>query len=245
MRLAGSLLLIFGTIRERRKLLTIFTFLRDVLSLLFFTLAGAMAVELPVSYNKRPADDLAHLAWCLLVALRLAQQEGRAVSALQQHLFIMKWLTTAQKRKLFPKSVARDILWLSAQGKQYGCDARLARKAEFIWRTSRNMLEQQNTLFRFTYFIETLKSAGWRDFLLPRTEWDIYTRKADGQAIYTSKARLHAVFTEQGNLVAPLVLRLTGNTEGIVPLLAQYCLRAEQQPDEKGFHILVLMPEHE
>ncbi|EBS1146814.1 EamA family transporter [Salmonella enterica subsp. enterica serovar Stanley] len=46
MGLAGSLLLTVGAIRERGKLLTIFTSLRDVLSLLFFTLAGAMAVQL-------------------------------------------------------------------------------------------------------------------------------------------------------------------------------------------------------
>lgn len=202
-------------------------------------------MRLTVSYNKRPADDLAHLAWCLLVALRLAQQKGRAVTSLQQHLFIMQWLATAQKRKLFPKSVARDILWLSAQGRQYGCSARLARKVEFIWRTSRDVLEQQSALFRFAYFTETLKSAGWRDILLSQTEWEAYTREADGQTIYTPEARLHAVFTEQGHLVAPLTLRLTGNPEGVIPLLTQYGLRAEQQPDEQGFHILVLMPEHD
>ncbi|EAA4684310.1 EamA family transporter [Salmonella enterica subsp. enterica serovar Panama] len=46
MGLAGSLLLIFGVLRDRRQLLKIFTSLRDVLSLLFFTLAGAMAVQL-------------------------------------------------------------------------------------------------------------------------------------------------------------------------------------------------------
>lgn len=203
-------------------------------------------MRLTVSYNKRPADDLAHLAWCLLVALRLAQQDGRAVTALQQHLFIMQWLATAQKRKLFPKSVARDILWLSTQGRRYGCNARLVRKVELIWRTSRGILEQQSALFRFAFFTETLKSAGWRDFLLSPAQWAAYFRDETGnQAIYTPEARLHTVFTEQGLLVAPLELRLTGNTEGIVPLLTQYCLRGEQQPDEQGFHILVLMPEHE
>lgn len=46
MSLAGSLLLLYGGLRERRMLLKIFTSLRDVLSLLIFTLAGAMAVQL-------------------------------------------------------------------------------------------------------------------------------------------------------------------------------------------------------
>ncbi|HAT1681586.1 TPA: DUF2913 family protein [Klebsiella oxytoca] len=198
-----------------------------------------------VSYNKRPADDLAHLAWCLLVALRLAQQEGRAVTALQQHLFIMNWLSTAQKRKLFPKTVARDILWLLTQGRQHGSDARLVRKVDFIWRTSRNILEQQSALFRFAYFTETLKSAGWQDYLLSETEWVAYSRKETvRQAIYTPQAQLPLSFSELGELTAPLELRLTGDTEGILPLLTQYCLRAEQRPDEQGFHILMLMPDH-
>ncbi|ECC1508110.1 hypothetical protein DK762_22340 [Salmonella enterica subsp. houtenae] len=112
----------------------------------------------------------------------------------------------------------------------------------FIWRTSRGILKQQSALFRFAFFTETLKSAGGQDFLLSPAQWTAYFRDETGnQAIYTPEARLHTVFTEQG----PLVLRLTGNTEGIVPLLTQYCLRGEQQPYEQGFHILVLMPEHE
>lgn len=85
-----------------------------------------------VSYRKRPTTELAHLAWCLLVAVRMAQREGRAVTDLQQHLFIMQWLATAQKRRLFPKSVAPDILWLTGQGKRYGFAAKLHSKVEYI-----------------------------------------------------------------------------------------------------------------
>lgn len=48
---------------------------------------------------KRPTEELAHLAWCILAAVGLARQEGRALSALQTHMFIMQWLLTAQKRK--------------------------------------------------------------------------------------------------------------------------------------------------
>ncbi|ENE8569179.1 EamA family transporter [Salmonella enterica] len=46
MGLAGCLLLICGAFRKNGRLLTIFTSPRDALSLLFFTLAGAIAVQL-------------------------------------------------------------------------------------------------------------------------------------------------------------------------------------------------------
>lgn len=72
------------------------------------------------AYQQRPTTELAHLAWCLLVALRMEQHDGRATSDVQQHLFIMRWLANAQKHKRFPRSVAADILWLQAQGKLYG-----------------------------------------------------------------------------------------------------------------------------
>lgn len=71
-----------------------------------------------VPYQTRPTSELAHLAWCLLTSVRLAQKEGKAQSSLEQHVFVMQWLLTAQKRKLFPKSVAPDIMWLLAQGKK-------------------------------------------------------------------------------------------------------------------------------
>lgn len=113
-----------------------------------------------VPYQTRPTSELAHLAWCLLTSVRLAQKEGKAQSSLEQHVFVMQWLLTAQKRKLFPKSVAPDIMWLLAQGKKYGFGANLLKKVEYIYRSSAGELAAQSDLFRFTYFVETLKTMG-------------------------------------------------------------------------------------
>ncbi|AHE73512.1 hypothetical protein M942_24210 [Enterobacter ludwigii] len=33
-------------------------------------------------------------------------------------MFIMQWLRTAQKRQLFPRTLASDIIWLQEQGKR-------------------------------------------------------------------------------------------------------------------------------
>ena len=84
----------------------------------------------------------------------------------------MQWLATAQKRRLLPKNVTPDIAWLLAQGKKYGFSANLLHKIDYIYRSSVGELATQSVLFRFTYFIETLKTMSEAlaiegDFSLP------------------------------------------------------------------------------
>jgi hypothetical protein len=199
---------------------------------------------LTVFYQKRPTEELAHLAWCLLVAVKLSQKQGKLRTDLQIHMFIMQWLTTAQKRKLFPRSVAQDILWLIHEGKRYGFSAKLHRKLEYIWRASSGELLKQSVLFRFTFFIETLKTMDWRDFLLSPQEWHSYHRESvTANAVYTPKAELHPAFSDGGELIKPLEIRFTGDISGVFPLLEQCHLRAEQRPDEEGFSVIMLLPE--
>ncbi|TQI95178.1 hypothetical protein FHU10_2204 [Serratia fonticola] len=52
---------------------------------------------------------LARLAFCALVALRTAVQDSAVTSLMAEHLFIARWLATAQKQKCFPKTVVSDI----------------------------------------------------------------------------------------------------------------------------------------
>lgn len=199
---------------------------------------------LTVFYQKRPTEELAHLAWCLLVAVKLSQKQGKLRTDLQIHMFIMQWLTTAQKRKLFPRSVAQDILWLIHEGKRYGFSAKLHRKLEYIWRASSGELLKQSVLFRFTFFIEQLKTMDWRDFLLSPQEWHSYHRESvTANAVYTPKAELHPAFSDGGELIKPLEIRFTGDISGVFPLLEQCHLRAEQRPDEEGFSVIMLLPE--
>ena len=199
---------------------------------------------LTVFYQKRPTEELMHLAWCLLVAIKLSQKQGKIRTDLQIHMFIMQWLAAAQKRKLFPRSVAQDILWLLDQGKRYGSGARLHRKVEYIWRSSTGELAKQSMLFRFTYFIETLKTMGWLDFLLSQQEWRNYHREsATASAVYTPKAELHPAFSDSGELIKPLEIRFTGDISGVFPLLEQCHLKSEQRPDEEDFSVIRLLPE--
>lgn len=199
---------------------------------------------LTVFYQKRPTEELMHLAWCLLVAIKLSQKQGKIRTDLQIHMFIMQWLATAQKRKLFPRTVAQDILWLIEQGRRYGFGAKLHRKVEYIWRSSTGELLKQSVLFRFTYFIETLKTMGWMDFLLSPEEWRSYRKEsATASAVYTPKAELHPAFSDSGEMLKPLEIRFTGDISGVFPLLEQCHLKSEQRPDEEGFSVIILLPE--
>lgn len=93
-------------------------------------------------------DGLTHLAWCLLVAIRLAERDGQISTPLHTHLFIMRWLANAQKHKVFPKERAPDILWLQAQGKKYGFAAKLRQKVEYIYSSGTGQLAEQSDLSR-------------------------------------------------------------------------------------------------
>lgn len=199
------------------------------------------------AYQQRPTAELAHLAWCLLVALRMEQHDGRATSDVQQHLFIMRWLANAQKHKRFPRSVAADILWLQAQGKLYGFRANLRGKVDYIYRSSAGTLASQSDLFRFTYAVETLKSMGWDDHLVSDHEWN--TAQAGSpqiSALYTRKQALSSCFDDKQTLIKPLVLRFTGDISGVPALFGQCALTVAQQDDEQGFSVLAVQcPRHE
>jgi hypothetical protein len=105
---------------------------------------------LTVLPTKRPDTELAHFFMVYPYRCCACSQEGKIQSSLQTHMFIMQWLSTAQKRKLFPRSLAQDIIWLQEQGKHKGPSARLYNKVEYLWLASSGELTKQSTLFRFT-----------------------------------------------------------------------------------------------
>ncbi|HDR2681777.1 TPA: DUF2913 family protein [Enterobacter mori] len=67
--------------------------------------------------------SLAHFAWCALVALRTAQQDGQALSPLRMHAFLLRWLTVAYNQKRFPRAIASDIESLVGLGGPVGLAA--------------------------------------------------------------------------------------------------------------------------
>jgi len=162
-----------------------------------------------------------HLAWCALVALALARQNGDVLSAAQENLFLTRWLATALKQRRFSRDVAPDIEWLLKQGHQLGVSAKLVSKLNYLWRSCTGELSEQNDLFRLTCALETAKDMHWNYRLLSDREWsgrNAVALSAGVNGIYLSRANLDVAFDDSGRQINPLTARLTGNVAGVITL---------------------------
>lgn len=163
---------------------------------------------------EQTVSDLAHFAWCALMALRLAQQEGRAHSSLTAHAFLLRWLAGAQKQRRFPRSVAEDIDSLLRLGRQKGPDADLQQRLEYLLDSCSHPVSQQSALFRLTHAIEYLKSQGWVNAVVADEEWkpdSLYTEYANVSALLVRKSELQRHFNEQGQHTAPVEFIVVGD----------------------------------
>lgn len=190
----------------------------------------------------KPTQELGHLAWCLLAALQLAKQDGKAQTPMNQHLFIMQWLAGAQKQKRFPKSVAIDIQWLLNQGKTYGFGAKLKEKVDYLYRSCTGVIKDQPDLFRLTYALEVVKATGWKYIVLSDKLWKEATGHSQAAAaIYIQQSQLEVCFNDDGHQIAPLAMRFVGNAFALVNVFAK-CALTLQLHDETiaGLQVAVL-----
>ncbi|WP_149330746.1 MULTISPECIES: DUF2913 family protein [Citrobacter] len=163
---------------------------------------------------EQTVSDLAHLAWCALMALRLAQLAGQALSPLTIHTFLVRWLADAQKQRRFPRSVAKDIDSLLRLGRQKGPAAGLFKRLEYLWQSCTEPVTQQSELFRLTQAIEQLKSQGWINAVVTDEEWvtgSLYAEYADVSALLVKKSELQRHFTEQGQQSGPVDFMVVGD----------------------------------
>lgn len=188
-----------------------------------------------------------HLAWCALVALYLARQDGKVTSATQDNLFLTRWLATALKQRRFPREVGQDIEWLLAQGRRFGARAELVKKLNYLWTSCTGALSEQNALFRLTFAMETAKGEGWLYRLFSDREWSgcrAVTLNAGVNGIYVLRRSLDTAFDENGQQVTALMARLTGNIKGLMPLLAHcgWCAVPVEVPEEPYLYRLKAVP---
>ncbi|APW04098.1 DUF2913 family protein [Salmonella enterica] len=185
-----------------------------------------------------------HLAWCAMVALALARQNGDVLSPAQENLFLTRWLATALKQRRFSRDVAPDIEWLLKQGRQLGVSAKLASKLNYLWRSCTGELSEQNDLFRLTYALETAKGMSWNYRLLSDREWSgryAVSLNAGVNGIYLSRTNLDAAFDDDGRQINPLLTRLTGNVGGVVKLFNRCGWQAESAQDASLPHQFMLV----
>lgn len=191
----------------------------------------------------KPTQERGHLAWCLLTALQLAKREGKALTPMNQHLFIMQWLARVQKQKRFPKSLAIDIQWLLNQGKMYGFGANLKDKVDYVYHSCTGVLEEQSDLFRLTYAVEVLKSTNWQYVLLTDKAWHEETgHSLKMSALYFKKSELEEYFNDDGVQTSPLSLRFVGEPTALVYMFAQCMLTIRLCGTQNGLHRAEMLP---
>lgn len=185
------------------------------------------------AHNTLPPEqtvaELAHFAWCALVALRTAQQDGQALSPLSTHTFLLRWLTVAYKQKRFSRAIASDIEGLLTLGRNKGLAAGLFNRLEYLWVSCTGPVTAQSDLYRLTYVIEQLKSEGWVNAVVSDREWGTETlteEYRDIDALLVRKSALTGGFSNEGKLVAPVEFQVTGNLSACTKVFQAHALPA-------------------
>ncbi|MFW5393212.1 DUF2913 family protein [Yersinia sp. 2544 StPb PI] len=187
---------------------------------------------------------LSHLAFCALLALGIARQDGMAGTPYAENLFLIRWLATAHKQKRFPKSVAIDIIWLLERGRKHGAAGKLRQHLEYLWRSCSGNMAAQSDLFRLTYATETLRDQGWDNYVMDSREWKSGTVPTPSQdnGFYVEKSTLNAAFTADGHHLHPVPFRIIGDTMIFIQVMAEYSLHARIINSALEHHTVVLEP---
>lgn len=177
----------------------------------------------PILSPEQTVADLAHLAWCTLVVLRLAQHDAQASSPLMAHAFLHRCLTTAQKQRRFPRSVTANIESLLQLGRQKGPAAGLHKRLEYLYESCSSPVSRQSDLFRLTYAIEALKSQGWINATV--ADDDAQTAEYDDvPTLLVNKSELVRFFSEDGRLTTPLTFAVKGDPQAVQTAFADQAL---------------------
>jgi hypothetical protein len=186
-----------------------------------------------------------HMAWCGLVALRLAIQDNPGMADAQANLFLTRWLSAAQKQRRFSRAVAPDLEWLLKQGRTLGVKAGLPEKLAYLWRSCTGELAEQNDLFRLTYALETAKTRCWNRRLLNMREWTgrhAVPLNDNVNCIYLLRSSLDQAFDKDGRQISPLMMKLTGRVDGFLTLLERCGWSAQADGSQSALYRLLVMP---
>lgn len=191
------------------------------------------------------AADLGHFAWCALMALGFAQQDGQALSPLSTHLFLVRWLASAQKQRRFSRCVSPEIESLLQRGRQKGTAAGLHSHLEYLWQSCGAPAAPQSDLFRLTHAIEHLKQQGWVNAVVSDKEWQpmvLQREYADTTAFLVKKSELMRQFAEDGRQLGPVDFLVVGECSAVREALDTRELGYVLNEPYSGGCVLTLVP---
>ncbi|MEN3752094.1 DUF2913 family protein [Mangrovibacter sp. SLW1] len=190
------------------------------------------------------SSDLAHFAWCALVALQLARQEGKAQSALTTHTFLLGWMAAARKQKRFSRTVSFRIDSLLHLSRQKGPGVGLFQKLKTLWQAGEDFRVKQSDLFRLATAIETLKSCGWVNAVVSDDEWhpqQLQEDYAGVSALLVRRSELERQFSEDGQLQGKVSFLVAGDVAAVSGVFHKQALLHLSEVTSSGMTILVLL----
>ncbi|EBH8951118.1 DUF2913 family protein [Salmonella enterica] len=197
---------------------------------------------------KDRSEILESFSWAALVAIKMAWREGKITSDFSEHVFIMNWLATARKRKLFPRSVSSEIDWLISDGRAKGHHTGLRTKLEYIYSTCQKDISGQAAYFRFTRVMEMLKNEGWKGYMLTPAKWKALRRESFGgreNLIFMNEEEIKISFNSNGGLIRALELRVSGDIKMAETIFENNHLPVRTELQDGDRYYFYLQPERE
>ncbi|EAO8184434.1 DUF2913 family protein [Salmonella enterica] len=190
-------------------------------------------------------EILESFSWAALVAMKMAWREGNITSGFSEHVFIMNWLATARKRKLFPLAVSSEIDYLINNGRMKGHNSGLRTKLEYIYSCCQKDISKQAAYFRFTRVMEVLKNEGWKGYLLTSAKWKSLRRENFGDKqnfIFMNETDVKVSFNSNGKLIHALELRVSGDIKKAESVFENHCLPVRTEFQDGGRYYFYLFP---
>lgn len=195
-------------------------------------------------FEKQTTEQLGHFAWCALVALALARQEGRATNQVSEHVFMSNWLNKAWREKRFPKSIAPELTGLIKKARAEGMSACLEKVLYALFKKCTRNIIEQSELFRMNFAIDSFKRYGWKAILASARDWKVLTRcepsQVQGNALIIDNKALYTSFDDSGYLLKPLELRVFGDKAFFINVMKRFYLPIVAAYDDSLF---LLRPE--
>lgn len=199
--------------------------------------------DTPTAEFKRIDPAILNFVWCLLVALSQSEQQAKK-SPVAEHIFIMRWLENALKRKTFPKEIARELRWFIGEGHRLGFRAGLRSKAEYIWYSGTGNPAHLSDLRKVTNFFEALKMLGWRDVLVNEADWyNLKPHHYSTPMVYMLRSALLKSFDASEHMISPMEIKLNNQFEGVFLLAQDARLKLEYVNETHNIFSFIISPE--
>ncbi|MFZ4213765.1 DUF2913 family protein [Pantoea endophytica] len=166
--------------------------------------------------------DAAHFAWCCLIALHFARLDDVNFDDLDEHDFLIKWLSNAYVEERFVALANSEIAWLLKQAWSQGMEAHIRSKLELLYHAGKGSMNEDSDLLKLTQAVNKATLMGWGYFLLPLKTFRkaiLRPRLSQPGILLVSRDSLDRAFNEYGEQIRPITVRISGE----LPLL-QSCL---------------------